>query len=161
MPYKPFTDYLEVDELATVSPMELYETREKESDREKQLKYFKDRGNNNIFNEYDNEQTAISYKQGELKKKYNTAVNNLKDKYGENWLYGAEQGDKDLADLIGAQKDCRKITTYQRDLLKTDKYAEVNKTIQERAQRQAEIDKTQKMIHGINSLMNQIRYRML
>ena len=144
VPYKPFTDYLEVDELATVSPMELYETREKESDREKQLKYFKDRGNNNIFNEYDNEQTAISYKQGELKKKYNTAVNNLKDKYGENWLYGAEQGDKDLADLISAQKGLQENYNLSRDLLKTDKYAEVNKTIQERAQRQAEIDKTAK-----------------
>ena len=144
VPYKPFTDYLEVDELATVSPMELYETREKESDRDKQLKYFRDRGKDNVFNEYDNEQTAISYKQSELKKKYDTAVNNLKSKYGENWLNSAEQGDKNLADLISAQTGLQENYNLSKDLVKSDKYAEVNKTIQERAQRQAEIDKTAK-----------------
>ena len=145
VPYKPFTDYLEVDELATVSPMELYETREKESDRDKQLKYFRDRGKDNVFNEYDNEQTAISYKQSELKKKYDTAEKNLISKYGEDWQnVQLPEGDIDLTNIIAAQRGLKENYNLSRDLLKTDKYAEVNKTIQERAQRQAEIDKTAK-----------------
>lgn len=145
VPYKPFTDYLEVGELAAVSPMELYETREKESDRDKQFKYFKDRGADNIFNEYDNEQTAISYKQGELKKKYDNANNNLIQKYGEDWQQQQiPQDDRDFSDILSAQKGLQENYNLSRDLVKSDKYAEVNKTIEERAQRQAEIDKDAK-----------------
>ena len=128
VPYKPFTDYLEVDELATVSPMELYETREKESDRDKQLKYFRDRGKDNVFNEYDNEQTAISYKQSELKKKYDTAEKNLISKYGEDWQnVQLPEGDIDLTNIIAAQRGLKENYNLSRDLLKTDKYAEVDR----------------------------------
>ena len=145
VPYKPFADYLEVSELYTANPMELYETAEKEADRDKQLQYFKDRGKDNILNEFNNEQTAINYKQNLLKKKQETALNNLKQKYGED-INNVEipQDDKDFIDIVAAQNGLRENYNQSKDLLKSEKYSEVNKMIQERANRQVEIDKDAK-----------------
>ena len=42
--------------------------------------------------------------------------------------------------MISAQTGLQENYNLSKDLVKSDKYAEVNKTIQERAQRQAEID---------------------
>jgi len=146
-PYKPFTDYLDVAELATADYNELYDTREKEADRETQLTYNKERGKNSAFSEFDNEQRAISFKQSALKKKYDAAENNVAQKYGEDWQTKIDQidpNDSDIRDLLLSQKGLQENYQVSVDLINNDKYKEVFDEMKKRAERQVEIDKDAK-----------------
>ena len=123
-PYKPFTDYIDVDELANADYNELYDTRQKEADRETQLKYQKDKSANSAFDAYQNEQTAISFKQSALKKKYDTYSTNLEAKYGNNWfnnINSIPQDDVDLINIGIAQKGLEDNYDISANLIKQDK----------------------------------------